>query len=203
MRFYLHFLFILIIQTHTYSQSRFNFSNDTTYKVHNSKLINLISTSIPEKSEFQIRFWHHDNNVNIVRHDYLLLATFSNSSWHFQKFTFADKYSSNIEVIKDNATVRNFDSLFNDLLSDSLYSIVSWSDFKVQQEAKKRGIGGLAYVSEGGIDYTVELLTPKSRRSFTLNCPNSYFKFYGLSELKNPIKIITVLLKIWNGATPC
>jgi hypothetical protein len=195
-------LLLLWLPVITYGQTLFDFPNDRGYKTENPKLIRLIKERLIKNADFELRFWHFNGNNYYVREEYLLTLTLKNGKWFSNYYSFIDTWSKNIRVNQSPVAPANYDSLLQGLVKDSIFFIASWHYMKSMDSMHKRGCG-LTFVSEGGIAYTIELLSKRAKRKFTISCPRAYYDTGCLPELRLPLSIVSKLLAIAGKGRLC
>lgn len=173
---FLSILFFFIKFT-SVAQSLYSFANDENYKQHKPELIKLLKKRINQHYDFQLRFWFHNNYSSIIFKDYLFIMEYLKYLGCIsQNFTFIHNHSSKIKIEEKAMGFLNCDSIMQQLTSDSLFYLKSYSGNDILEEGLKRGLG-LHYISEGGIDYTVKCFLLQQKEVSALIAPPSVILF--------------------------
>jgi hypothetical protein len=180
-------LFVLSANAQSYSFS---------YEQYYSRFLKYIDTVNTDRGDFQIRLWFN-NGGNRINTTYLLSLGFTNQKWVVQNLSFTTFPLSlnrdSVEIGEREPLQLNYDSLYSQLLDDSLFMLSSNIDYT---PANKNNL--VVWADAGPTNYTIEILTASQREVLNFKCPRFYYTQYNREALKMPLKIISSLLKVMN-----
>ncbi len=192
----LHFFIISINAQTTYS-----WPTETKYKKHYSPFLLKIASKQLEK-DFQIRLWFNNGGLSRTSITTLLLITNSGKKWTATHFTFTKSgrgADSSIKTTQMEILTTNLDSLYKQLLRDSLLTLNSE---KIGAILDSKGIYSYNWHHNPCPVYSIEIITPTKQLMLNYPCPKSFYKEFKIEEFERPNKIVTALLSLI-GRSPC
>ncbi len=200
---YLLSLFFLLFFFTTFGQQQFNFQSDPVRNIYNQNLIDSIKGGIITNYDFQIRLWHPGSGaLRIPYYDFLCMSNKDNK-WTIKcyRFRIIRKENNRVEISERKPLNLNYDSVFIELRSDSLFVIKSLIALDAGRVMKGNDV---VVLTEGGDDFFIELLTPTKYRRVQFNSPISFYnETQGrYQEFEKPSKIISILSRIMGFLHP-
>jgi hypothetical protein len=166
-----------------------------------SRFLNKTDTIHLNKGDLEIRLWFNNggNRINIVS---FISLTKQNGKWNASYYAFTSsplKRNDIILVEKKEVVKLNYDSLYNQLLQDSLLTLNS--DL-INEVMDKKGQHRWTWTDAGPTNYTIQMLTNEKRQTVNFKCPKYFYYEAKMDEFKFPLKIISSILKLI-GLEPC
>jgi hypothetical protein len=166
-----------------------------------SKFLNRIDTVNLAKGDIQLRLWFNNGGNRINTATYIALTKHGNK-WDASYYTFISypRRNDSIIVNKKEPVRLNYDSLYKQLLQDSLLTLNSDT---INQLMDKKGQYSYMWTDSGPTNYTIQILTNSKRQTVNFKCPKYFFYEAKIAEFEIPLKVISSLLKLIGLTEPC
>ena len=166
-----------------------------------SKFLNKIDTVTLVKGDIQIRLWFNNGGNRINTATYIALTQHGNK-WDASYYTFISypRRNDSIKITKGEPVRLNYDSLYKQLLKDSLLTLNSDT---INQLMDKRGQYSYMWTDSGPTNYTIQILTYTKRHTMNFKCPKYFFYEGKIAEFEIPLKVISSILKLIGFNEPC
>lgn len=172
-----------------------------------SQLVERIDTIHLNKGDIEVRLWFHDGNRSVTTVTFIAL-TKQNNKWDASHYTLTGipkrKHGAIVYdsvVFNKTASIKvNYDSLYNQLVKDSILTLNSDSITKVMD---KKGQRSYMFLHAGPTNYTIQILMDGERRVLNYRCPKFFYYEAKIDEFEFPLKVISSLLKIMGVKEPC
>ncbi len=165
-----------------------------------SKFLLKTDTVHLNKGELEIRLWFNDG-ANRINTAYFISLTNQNGKWEAACYTFTSFPVRNDSIIVHGRepVKLNYDSLYNQMVKDSLLTLNSNS---IHEVIDKNGQHSWMWTDAGPINYTIQILTTEKRQTLNFKCQKYFYEEVKMAEFKFPLKVIRSLLTII-GIEPC
>ena len=197
--------FVLLLHINCFSQNKFDFENDSRYLIHGREFISKLNQDTLNDFDFQLRFWKL-NKGEVLPSENLLVISLKNEKWICTKYIFHGyrfSKSDSIIVYKENInSIKNFDNLFNQLISDSLFCLNKLYIRDFNRMVKSKRLSDL-YGYNDGVNYCVELFSKNKKRGFEIKCPRYLYDVYKLDVIKHMFNVIRALMSILSYEATC
>lgn len=199
-------LFFIFVVLHLaiisiYAQTTSSWPTEARYQKHYRPFLLKIDSKQLEE-DFQIRLWFNNGGFSRTSITTLLLIACRNKKWTAIHFTFTKRFlapDSTIKTTQTEIAITGFDSIFEQLLRDSLLSLKSE---EIGAILDSKGIYSYNWRDNPCPVYSIELITPSKQWMLNYPCPKSFYNEFKIGEFEKPNKIVTALLSLI-GRTPC
>jgi hypothetical protein len=201
------FGFLIFSGKQTYSQ--YNFASDSAFLPEYAFILEKLKISATDPNNlFECRIWI---SPSFDAPDLLRLVLNSDSNWIAEKYE--SRFKRNFirrwiyrkaKLVTSKTLIRTDDSwtlTLDSLIQLGFLSLPDWKTLEsniVPQSHIENG-KEITYARMAicdGTNYTIELLTMKSKRRYSYHCPKAYSNFYNQSaELKSIVKILEILFR--------
>jgi hypothetical protein len=165
-----------------------------------AKFLHKTDTVHLHKGDLEIRLWFNDG-ANRINTTYFISLTKLNGKWDasYYAFTSFPIRSDSIIVNRKEPFKLNYDSLYNQMVRDSLLMLNSDS---INEVMNKNGQHRWMWTDAEPTNYTIQILTSEKRKTLNFKCPGYFYKEAKIAEFKFPLKVIGEMLTMI-GLEPC
>ena len=199
MKFFLIIFLTLFIFLNTNAQTSTWGNPD--YISFYSMCLNRIDTIPLNKGDIQIRLWFSNggNRINIAS---FIALTKHITQWDASYYTFTSFFRRNDSIIvnKKEPVQLNYDSLYKQLVQDSLFSLNSDT---INELLDKKGQHSWMWTDAGPTNYTIQIVTNEKTKTVNFKCPKYFYYEAKISEFEFPLKVIRSILKLIGIDEPC
>jgi hypothetical protein len=166
-----------------------------------AKYLHIIDTIHLHKNDLEIRLWFNNGGNRIHISSFISLAR-QNNKWIVSCYTFTSLPGTHDSLVvnKKVPVKHNYDSLYVQLLADSLLTLNSDS---INEVLDKKGQHRWMWTDSGPTNYTIQILSREKRWTLNYKCPKYFYKEAKIEEFRLPLQIVCALLKIIGINEPC